>query len=65
LNCSEEDGEDDSEEEDDYSRGVRTFLRNAHRRRHDINSAKEPLTMKHIGVEHRIVGVATYEKTYW
>ncbi|KAK2144981.1 hypothetical protein LSH36_713g01000 [Paralvinella palmiformis] len=61
---SEEDGEDDSEEEDDYSRGVRTFLRNAHRRRHDINSAKEPLTMKHIGIEHRIVGVATYEKTY-
>ena len=63
--CSEEDGDDDSEEEDDYSRGVRTFLKNARKRRCEISSTKEPLTSNHIGVEHRLVGAATYEKTYW
>ena len=55
---------DDSEEED-FSKGVNAFLKAVKERRDARMKHEGPLTAEHVGVENRLVGAATYKKTYW
>ena len=54
----------DSEEEEDFSKGIHTFLNGVRKRRKARKSETEPCAGD-IGVENRIVGATTFEKTYW
>lgn len=69
----EEEEEDDEDEEegdgdasaDEFSRGVKTFLRKVKQRRQQRKGvAKDLITANHIGIEHRIVAAATFKKKY-
>ena len=53
------------EEEEDFSRGVHSFIEAAAARKLSQLSHVGPLMAQHIGIENRLVAAATLKKTYW
>ncbi len=61
ASCSEEEDDDD----EDFSKGVNAFLKEVKDRREARLKHEGPLLPEHVGIENRLVGAATYKKTYW
>ena len=55
--------EDDDEE--DFSKGIKTFLASAGKRREAREAWEGDLLPEHVGIENRIVAAATFKKAYW
>ena len=53
-----------SSDEEDFSKGINSFIQSVIDRRKARKSCDGPLTEDMVGVENRIIGCATFEKKY-
>ena len=51
-------------DEEDFSKGINSFIQSVIDRRKARKSCEGPLTEDMVGVENRILGCATFEKKY-
>ena len=51
-------------DEEDFSKGINSFIQSVIDRRKARKSCDGPLTEDMVGVENRIIGCATFEKKY-
>ena len=51
-------------DEEDFSKGINSFIQSVVDRRKARKSCEGPLTEDMVGVENRILGCATFEKKY-
>ena len=66
MHCSKEaavDGDADASDED-FSRGLYSFLRRVHDCRHSRQQQTSSLTADSVHIENRLVAAATFEKTF-
>lgn len=52
----------DDEDEEDFSKGIHSFLRSVRERRKRVKSQKTPVNADDIGINNRIVAAVTFEK---
>lgn len=52
----------DDEDEEDFSKGINSFLRSIRERRKRVKSQKTPVNTDDIGINNRIVAAVTFEK---
>jgi len=52
------------DEEEDFSKGINSFITSVTDRRKLRKSCQGPVTKDMIGIENRIIGCATFEKKY-
>ena len=57
--------DDEDDEDEDFSKGVNTFIETVKSRREARNAHQGALTDDHVGIENRIMGAATFKKAYW
>lgn len=55
---------EEEEEEEDFSRGVKTFVKKVASRRLERESNSGAITEDQVGIETRLLGCATFEKKY-
>ena len=55
----------DDEDEEDFSEGIKAFIKLVKKRREIRLNHEGPFTAEHVGIENRLVAAATFEKTYW
>jgi hypothetical protein len=54
----------EDEEEEDFSKGINTFLETVRKRKKIQQDKDAPLQPSDVGPENRIVAAITFEKTY-
>ena len=55
----------EEEEEEDFSKGVNAFLKASVERRKARIHHEGPYDASHVGIENRLIGCATFKKTFW
>ena len=54
----------DDDDDDDFSHGLHTFLRRVNLRRRRRHQLTESPTSDNVHIENRLIGAATFEKSY-
>ncbi|KAK7503980.1 hypothetical protein BaRGS_00004712 [Batillaria attramentaria] len=54
----------DTDEEEDFSKGINAFINKAKQRREERNSHEGDLRPEDVGIENRLLGCATFEKKF-
>jgi len=54
----------DEDDDDDYSKGINTYLQQATARRKSRLSHSGPFSVNHVGPENRVIAACTFDRKY-